>query len=87
LALVLSSALSAAADTPGMLRQVTPSSCYCGCNQSHARAGCTRMCDTRKHASRWGAVSCAKARIKPPGDNPGAGPRFRRSDRAERASL
>ena len=74
------------ADTPGLLRRANPAACYCGCSQSQGRAGCIKMCDRPRHASRWSATSCAKPRIKTPGENPGAGPRFPRSDRAERAS-
>ena len=73
------------ADTPGLLRRATPASCYCGCSRAHAQA-CIKMCENPKRAARWGAANCAKPRIRPHGDNPGAGPRFPRSDRAERAS-
>ena len=86
LALTLIGATTLLADTPGALRHVTPAGCYCRCTQSHARAGCAKMCETPKRAARWGANSCAKPRIKLPKENPGAGPRFPRSDRAERAS-
>ena len=74
------------ADTPGILRSAIPPACYCRCSQSHARAGCSRMCETRKRTARSSAATCAKPRIKLPSENPGAGPRFARSDRAERAS-
>jgi hypothetical protein len=73
-------------DTPGLLRRATPAACYCGCSQSHGRTGCIKLCDRPRRASRWSATNCAKPRIKTPGENPGAGPRFPRSDRAERAS-
>jgi len=87
LAFALAAAMSLFANTPGLLRRASPPACYCRCSQSHARAGCVKMCETRKRATRWGASTCAKPRIKPPAENPGAGPRFPRSDRAERASL
>jgi len=87
LAFALVAAMNLFANTPGLLRRASPPACYCGCSQSHARAGCVKMCQTRKRATRWGVSTCAKPRIKPPGENPGAGPRFPRSDRAERASL
>jgi len=74
------------ADTPGLLRRATPASCYCGCSHAQAHAACIKMCESPKRAARWGAASCAKPRIKPHADNPGAGPRIPRSDRAERAS-
>jgi len=84
--LFLATTLALWADTPGMLRRVAPAACYCGCNQSHARAGCARMCVTSRRVSHWNVTSCAKPRVKPPYENPGAGPHFPRSDRAERAS-
>jgi len=84
--LFLATTLPLLADTPGMLRRVAPAVCYCGCNQSHVRAGCARMCVTSRRVSHWSVTSCAKPRVKPPSENPGAGPHFPRSDRAERAS-
>jgi len=87
LVFALAAAMSLFANTPGLLRRASPPACYCKCSQSHARAGCVKMCEARKRATRWGASTCAKPRIKPPAENPGAGPRFSRSDRAERASL
>jgi hypothetical protein len=86
LGLAVSAAMNVAANTTGALRHVTPAGCYCGCSQSQARAGCAKMCETPKRASRWGATTCAKPRIKLPKESPGIGPRFARSDRAERAS-
>jgi hypothetical protein len=46
-----------------------------------------KMCELPKYASRWWATSCAKSRKRSGGDNPGAGPRLRHRDRAERARL
>ncbi len=85
-AALLMGAAGILADSSGMLRRTTPPACYCGCSQSHASAGCVKICDSRRSGSRWSAATCAKSRIKTPAENPGAGPRFPRSDRAERAS-
>jgi len=87
LAFALAAAMNLFANTARPLRRASPPACYCGCSQSHARAGCVKMCEIRKRATRWGASTCVKPRFKPPAENPGAGPRFPRSDRAERASL
>jgi len=86
LGLALIAAVASMADTSGMLRRAAPAGCQCDCSQSHAHAGCTKMCRPRRRASRWAAVTCVKPRIKIPAETPGAGPRFPRSDRAERAS-
>lgn len=75
------------ADTGGARRPISPAGCPCRCNQGKTHAGCSRMCDAPRRASRWGANSCAKPRIKPPAETPGAGPRLPRPARAERASL
>ncbi|HEY4980044.1 MAG TPA: hypothetical protein VII25_12830 [Candidatus Acidoferrum sp.] len=74
------------ADTSSRVRAVTPGGCYCGCAQSKTSAGCGKMCELPKYASRWWAVSCAKPRTKTPTENPGAGPHFPHTPRAERAS-
>ena len=79
-------ALSTSADTRGQLRKMGIAGCYCGCAQSKTSAGCTKMCEMPKNASRWGAVSCAKPRVQPPAETPGAGPHYPRKPRAERAS-
>ncbi|HSC46076.1 MAG TPA: hypothetical protein VLC94_09605, partial [Candidatus Acidoferrum sp.] len=64
-----------------------PSACSCKCMQGQTHAGCSRICDTQRRASRWGANSCAKPRLRKPVDNHGAGPRLPHPPRAERASL
>ena len=86
LGLALTLVINSAANTPEMLRRAVPTACRCGCNESQANGGCIKMCQTSRRASRWAANSCAKPRIKIPAATPGAGPRFPRSDRAERAS-
>jgi len=86
LGLVLTAVVGSVADTPGMLRRAAPAGCRCDCSQSRAHAGCTKMCQTSRRASRWAAAACVKPRITIPAETPGAGPRFPRSDRAERAS-
>jgi hypothetical protein len=79
-------ALSTSADTRGQLAKTRIEGCYCGCAQSKTSAGCTKMCEIPKYASRWGAVSCTKPRVQPPVETPGAGPHYPRKPRAERAS-
>ena len=84
----LSLALILCADTPGNLSSPAhPSACSCKCMQGQTHAGCSRICDTQRRASRWGANSCAKPRLRKPVDNHGAGPRLPHPPRAERASL
>jgi len=85
--LLLTTAFSLLANTPDSLRTVPAGECYCHCSESHARAGCVKMCELKKYASRWWATSCAKPRIKPPADNSGAGPRLPHPDHAEHAQL
>src|ERR1700746_3650962 len=79
-------ALSTSAEPRGQLGKTRIEGCYCGCAQSKTSAGCTKMCEIPKYASRWGAVSCAKPRVQPPAETPGAGPHYPRKPRAERAS-
>jgi hypothetical protein len=79
-------ALSTSADTRGQLAKPRVEGCYCGCAQSKTSAGCTKMCEIPKYASRWGSVSCTKPRVQPPVETPGAGPHYPRKPRAERAS-
>lgn len=78
--------LSSSADTRGQLGKPRVEGCYCGCTQSKTSAGCSRMCELPKYASRWWAVSCAKPRVQSPAETPGAGPHYPRKPRAERAS-
>ena len=79
-------ALSTSADTSGSFRRQPASGCYCHCAQSKTSAGCTKMCELPKYASRWYAVTCGKARVQAPSTTPGAGPHYPRAPRAERAS-
>jgi hypothetical protein len=79
-------ALSTSADTRSQLGKTSVGGCYCGCAQSKTSAGCTKMCELPKYASRWWAVSCSKPRVQPPAETPGAGPHYPRKPRAERAS-
>src|SRR5260370_39217320 len=86
LVLIAAVSVSVLADTSGRLRQITPAGCYCGCAQSKTSAGCAKMCELPKYASRWWAVTCSKPRVQPPVDTPGAGPHYPHKPRAERAS-
>ena len=79
-------AFSTSADTRGQLGKTRMEGCYCGCAQAKTAAGCAKMCEMPKYASRLGAVSCAKPRVQPPAETPGAGPHYPRKPRAERAS-
>ena len=79
-------ALSTSADTRGQLSKTKVEGCYCGCAQSKTSAGCTRMCELPKYASRSWAVSCSKPRVQPSPGTPGAGPHYPHKPRAERAS-
>ena len=79
-------ALSTSADTSGTFRKQPTSSCYCQCAQSKSSAGCAKMCELPKYASRWFAVNCSKPRAQAPTATPGAGPHYPRAPRAERAS-
>ncbi|HXJ13278.1 MAG TPA: hypothetical protein VNH19_13480 [Candidatus Limnocylindrales bacterium] len=79
-------ALSTSADTRGQLGKTNSGGCYCACPHSKTSAGCVKMCELPKYASRSWAVSCAKPRVKPPVETPGAGPHYAHKPRAERAS-
>jgi hypothetical protein len=85
--LLFAGAISLAADTPGVLAGASTGECYCHCRASHGRMGCVKMCELKKYASRWWAISCAKPRIKPPADKSNAGPRLSHPDHAEHAKL
>jgi hypothetical protein len=74
------------ADSSSKLYEVAVQKCYCGCNASKTSAGCGKMCELPKYASRRWAVTCAKPRAATPTENPDAGPRFPRPGRSERAS-
>jgi len=86
LVLIAALSVSVLADTSGRLRQITPAGCYCGCAQSKTSAGCAKMCELPKYASRWWAVTCAKPHITTPTEKSGAGPRLPHPGRAERAA-
>jgi len=86
LVLIAAVSVSVLADTSGRLRQITPAGCYCGCAQSKTSAGCAKMCELPKYASRWWAVTCAKPHITTPTEKSGAGPRLPHPGRAERAA-
>src|SRR6516162_1990705 len=79
-------AISVWADTNGRVKKVDAGGCYCGCAQSKTSAGCTKMCELPKYASRWWAVTCTKPRTTAPSESPGAGPRLSHPPRAERAA-
>jgi hypothetical protein len=79
-------ALSTFADTASQLRKPAASGCYCNCAQSKTSAGCAKMCELPRYASRWWAVSCSKPRAQAPIETPGAGPHYPHAPRAERAS-
>jgi len=74
------------ADTSSKIRYAPTGTCYCGCGQSKISAGCPKMCDLPKYASRPWAVTCRKPRVTTPTENPGAGPRLPHPSRSERAS-
>ena len=78
--------LSVWADSSGRVKETKPSGCYCGCAMSKTSAGCSKMCELPKYASRWWAVTCAKPRANPPAETPDAGPRLPQPARAERAA-
>ena len=75
------------ADTSAMLRSVPLTKCYCHCSESHARAGCAKMCESKRYASRWWAKTCVKPHMQSPAHNSNAGPRFPHPGRAEHAKL
>jgi hypothetical protein len=74
------------ADSSSSLRRVPAGSCYCGCSQAKTSAGCAKMCELPKYASRWWAVTCKKPRNNAPAETPDAGPRVPHPARSERAS-
>jgi hypothetical protein len=75
------------ANTAGSWRTVPVAGCYCGCERTAGAGSCVKMCDLPKYSSRWWATSCKKPRALAPKENPGAGPRLRHADHAERAQL
>lgn len=74
------------ADSSSKVRQVSVQRCYCGCCASKTAAGCGKMCELPKYASRRWAVTCAKPRTNTPIESPDAGPRLPHPSRSERAS-
>lgn len=74
------------ADSSPKVREIPAPRCYCGCSAAKTSAGCGKMCELPKYASRVWAVSCAKPRATTHTENPGAGPHFPRPGRSERAS-
>jgi len=81
---LLAGSLPLLANTPGLLRSFTPTGCYCNCA---VPKGCTKMCDSRKHAARWWANTCVKPHLQTPDRNSGAHPRLPHPGRAEHAQL
>ncbi|MGB7847137.1 MAG: hypothetical protein WBL63_16090 [Candidatus Acidiferrum sp.] len=53
---------------------------------SRTSAGCGKMCELPKYASRWWAVTCAKPRASAPVETPDAGPHVPHPGRSERAN-
>lgn len=74
------------ADTSSKVHEPPVPTCYCGCAAAKTSAGCGKMCELPKYASRRWAVTCAKPRVSTPTENPGAGPRLPRPGHSERAS-
>jgi len=78
--------VSAWADSSSSVHKFKVGGCYCGCAQSKTSAGCAKMCELPKYASRWWAVTCGKPRANAPAGTPEARPRTAHPDRPERAS-
>jgi len=45
------------------------------------------MCESKRNASRWWAISCVKPHMRRPASDSNAGPRFPHPDRAEHVKL
>jgi len=85
---ILAISWSLLADAPaGGFKAQAVDACYCHCAKTKGMRSCVRMCELPKYATRWWAVSCTKQRGHAMHDNPGAGPRLKHRDRAERAQL
>jgi hypothetical protein len=84
---LLAASIPLLADTPVMLHRVRPAGCYCHCEEAHRRAGCVKICDTKKIAPRWWSTTCVKPHMHTPSQDSHAGPRFPRPGRAEHAQL
>src|SRR5437667_12856152 len=85
--ILLGCTLGLFADTSAMVRSVPRGGCYCHCAEAHMQAGCVKMCDSKRYASRWWAKRCAKPHMQTPANNSNAGPRFPHPGRAELAKL
>jgi hypothetical protein len=79
-------AFAAWADTSANVHTSATAGCYCGCAMSKTSAGCGKMCDLPKYASRRWAVTCVKPRASAPAETPNAQPHYPHASRAERAS-
>lgn len=79
-------AFSVMADSSAKLRTAPKTVCYCGCALSKTSAGCGKMCDLPKYATRRWAVTCAKPHEQSPTETPNAGPRLSHPAHSERAS-
>jgi hypothetical protein len=79
-------ALSVMADSSAKVRSVPAGGCYCGCALSKTSAGCGKMCELPKYASRPWAVTCVKPRASAPIETPDARPHLPHLPRNERAS-
>ncbi len=87
--LVLASGLlafAAWADTSSHLQKPAVGSCYCGCAMGKTSAGCGKMCDLPKFASRRWAVTCSKPHATANMETPEAQPRLPHPPHAEHAS-
>jgi hypothetical protein len=78
--------VAAWADTSTKLNQPSTSGCYCHCAMAKASAGCAKMCDLPKFATRRWAVTCAKPHASLPLESPNSQPHLPHPPRAERAS-
>ena len=79
--------MTLSADTPMMLRRAQTPGCYCHCAEAKRNGGCVKMCDSKRHASRWWATTCQKPHMQTPDHHSSAGPRFPHPGRAEHAQL
>jgi len=86
--LLVASAIATYGDVPARLRSIPAANCYCHCHQAYSHAGCTKMCDAKKHARKWLITSCLKPRYQSHApDKSNAGPHLRHPDRAQHAQL
>lgn len=79
-------AFSAWADTSSHLHHPPVGGCYCGCAMAKTSAGCGKMCDLPKFASRRWAVTCSKPHATANMETPEAQPHLPHPPHAERAS-